>query len=222
MAGKRKQATRNGSPGAAAWPAWVWLALGVLLGLGIATLLLLQGWAPTLRKSNSPQPNPQATAAKPSEPAVADDTKKPAATAAARKNYDFYSVLPEMEVVIPDAELSAKARAEQQRQQNAAQNPTAAGTTSGSTPPPEPAVAASGARYVLQAGSYPDPKAAEELKAKLALSGFVARVQSVNVNGKTWHRVRVGPYSSASDVETAKAGLSEAGVNAIALKDVGE
>lgn len=217
MAGKRKQATRNGSPGAAAWPAWVWLALGVLLGLGIATLLLLQGWAPTLRKSNSPQPNPQATAAKPSEPAVADDPRKPA-PAAARKNYDFYSVLPEMEVVIPDAELSAKARAEQQRQQSAAQNPA----TTGTTPPPEPAVAAGGARYVLQAGSYPDPKAAEELKAKLALSGFVARVQSVNVNGKTWHRVRVGPYSSASDVETAKAGLSEAGVNAIALKDAGE
>jgi cell division protein FtsN len=212
MAGKRKQATRNGTA-APAWPAWVWLALGVLLGLGFATLMLLQGWAPTLRKPNSPQPNPQATAPKASEPAVADGTQKPAP----KKNYEFYSVLPEMEVVIPDTELSAKARAEQQRQQAAAQNPAAAGT-----PPPEPAVAATGARYVLQAGSYPDPKAAEELKAKLALSGFVARVQSVNVNGKTWHRVRVGPYSSASDVEAAKAGLSEAGVAAIALKDVGE
>lgn len=211
MAGKRKQATRNGTA-APAWPAWVWLALGVLLGLGLATLLLLQGWTPTLRKSNSPQPNPQATAPRASEPAVADDAKKPAA----KKNYEFYSVLPEMEVVIPDTELSAKARAEQQRQQAAAQNPAAG------TPPPEPAVAASGARYVLQAGSYPDPKAAEELKAKLALAGFVARVQSVNVNGKTWHRVRTGPYSSASDVETAKAGLAEAGVSAIALKDVGE
>ncbi|TDR38248.1 sporulation related protein [Tahibacter aquaticus] len=215
MAGKRKQATRNSSTSAATWPAWVWLALGVLLGLGIATLMLLQGWAPMLRKPNSPQPNPQATAPKASEAAVADDKK---AAAAPKKNYDFYSVLPEMEVVIPDAELSAKARAEQQRQQAAAQNPAAAG----SPPPPEPSVAASGARYVLQAGSYPDPKAAEELKAKLALSGFVAKVQSVNVNGKTWHRVRVGPYSSASDVETAKAGLSEAGINAIALKDVGE
>lgn len=212
MAGKRKQATRNGTTTAAAWPAWVWLALGVLLGLGFATVMLLQGWAPTLRKSNSPQPNPQATAPKASEPAVGDEAKK----TAAKKNYEFYSVLPEMEVVIPDTELSAKARAEQQRQQAALQNPTAAGTA------PLPAVAATGARYVLQAGSYPDPKAAEELKARLALSGFVARVQSVNVNGKTWHRVRVGPYSSASDVEAAKAGLSEAGVNAIAMKDVGE
>jgi cell division protein FtsN len=216
MAGKRKQATRNGSVSAAAWPAWVWLALGVLLGLGVATLFLFQGWVPSLRKPNSPQPNPQATAPRASEPALADDARKPAA-AGSKKSYDFYSVLPEMEVVIPDAELSAKARAEQQRQQAAAQNPAAAGT-----PPPEPAVAATGARYVLQAGSYPDPKAAEELKARLALSGFVAKVQSVNVNGKTWHRVRVGPYSSASDVETAKAGLSEAGINAIALKDVGE
>ncbi|MBL8300902.1 MAG: SPOR domain-containing protein [Rhodanobacteraceae bacterium] len=213
MAGKRKQATRTGATTPAAWPAWVWLALGVLLGLGFATLMLLQGWAPTLRKPNSPQPNPQATAPRASEPALADEGKK----APPKKNYEFYSVLPEMEVVIPDTELSAKARAEQQRQQAAAQNPAAAGT-----PPPEPSVAASGARYVLQAGSYPDPKAAEELKAKLALSGFVARVQSVNVNGKTWHRVRVGPYSSASDVETAKTALSEAGVNAIALKDAGE
>lgn len=212
MAGKRKQATRTGTA-TAAWPAWVWLALGVLLGLGFATLMLLQGWAPTLRKPNSPQPNPQATAPRASETAVADESRKPAP----KKNYEFYSVLPEMEVVIPDTELSAKARAEQQRQQAAAQNPATAGT-----PPPEPAVAATGARYVLQAGSYPDPKAAEELKARLALSGFVARVQSVNVNGKTWHRVRVGPYGSASDVETAKAALSEAGVNAIALKDAGE
>lgn len=212
MAGKRKQATRTGN-GGNAWPAWVPFALGVLLGLGIAMVLLMKGWAPILRKANTPQPNPEATAPKPTEPAVADDTKKPAA---AKKTFDFYSVLPEMEVVIPDAELSAKARAEQQRQQQGGTQTPAA------TPPAAtPDAATAAARYVLQAGSYPEAKAAEEVKAKLALLGFVARVQPVTVNGKTWHRVRVGPYSSASDVETAKKSLADNGVNAIALKDSG-
>ena len=214
MAVKRKQATRTGN-GGNAWPAWVPFALGVLLGLGIAVVLLMKGWAPILRKGNTPQPNPEATAPKPSEPAVADDAKKPAA---AKKTYDFYSVLPEMEVVIPDAELSAKARAEQQRQQQGATQPPAAAGTPAAAPPD---AAAAGARYVLQAGSYPEAKAAEEVKAKLALLGFVARVQPVTVNGKTWHRVRVGPYASASDVETAKKSLADNGVNAIALKDSG-
>jgi cell division protein FtsN len=76
-------------------------------------------------------------------------------------------------------------------------------------------------RYLLQAGSSPDAKGAEELKAKLALLGFVARVQPVTINGKTWNRVRVGPYASASDLEAAKKSLAESGINAIALKETG-
>jgi len=218
MAAKRKQATRsNGNDASSSWPAWVWLGLGVLMGLALSAVVLVKDWAPLLRKKNLPQPNPEASAPKESEPAVADEGKKPAA---ARKSYDFYSVLPEMEVVIPDAELSAKARAEQQRLQQQAANP-ATPTTAANTPPPETAPATAGTRYLLQAGSYPDAKGADEVKAKLALLGFVAKVQPVTVNGKTWNRVRVGPYASASDVETAKKSLAENGVNAIALKETG-
>jgi len=211
MATKRsKQATRTGAR--QGWPAWVWLALGVLLGLALSAVALMRDWAPMLRKKNLPQPNPEATAPKESEPAVADDGKKSAP--APKKSYDFYSVLPEMEVVIPDAELSAKARAEQQRAATATPNAPV-------TPPPE-GVASGSVRYLLQAGSYPDGKGAEEVKAKLALLGFVARVQPVTINGKTWHRVRVGPYASASDVETAKRALADNGINAIALKESGD
>jgi cell division protein FtsN len=202
---KRKQATRTGN-GTSAWPAWVWLALGTLLGLALSAIVLMKDWAPMLRKKTLPQPNPEATAPKVTDSAAADEAKKP------KKSYDFYSVLPEMEVVIPDAELSAKARAEQQRQQGTPSTPDAA------TPD---ATATSTVRYLLQAGSYPEGKAAEEVKAKLALLGFVARVQPVNINGKTWHRVRVGPYTNASDVETAKRALADNGINAIALKDSG-
>ena len=118
MAGKRQgQAGRIANNERQSWPAWVWLGLGVLLGLTLSAVMLIKEWAPMLRKKNLPQPNPEATAPKESEQAVADEaSKKPAPP---KKTYDFYSVLPEMEVVIPDAELSAKARAEQQRQQQA-------------------------------------------------------------------------------------------------------
>ena len=191
----RKQATRGGSRPAV--PAWIWLGVGVVLGLVVAMLFLGSDWAPMLRKKTGPQPNPEAVAPRETDPPLVEAKDKP------RKNYDFYSVLPEMEVVIPDAEISAKARAE--AAQKSASSPT-------------PAVSAS-ARYLLQAGSYPSAKAADEVKAKLAILGFVAQVQPVTINGKTWNRVRLGPYASASELETTKAALADNGFNAIALKE---
>jgi len=217
MATKRtKQAYRGNEK--QSWPAWIWLCLGVLLGLGLSALILVKDWAPMLRKKNLPQPNPEATAPKESEQAVAEDAaRKPAPP---KKTYDFYSVLPEMEVVIPDAELSAKARAEQQRQQQqAAQTQAGAANpaTATAAATPTPAADASG-RYVLMAGSYAEARAADEAKAKLALLGIVAKVQSITINGKTWNRVIVGPYSNASETEAAKATLAENGVKAIPMK----
>jgi len=200
-----RQATRGGNGNAK--PAWVWVLVGMLLGIGLMLLVLVKDWAPLLRKKNLPQPNPEATAPRESEPPVAEAKPK--------KDYDFYHVLPEAEVVIPDAELSAKAKAEQQAQARA----NAAAAPSATAPASTPATPATAGRYILQAGSYPDPKAADEAKAKLALAGFSAQIQPVTINGKTWHRVRVGPYASASDLESAKKSLSDNGISAIALKE---
>ena len=213
MAKQSKQAYREREK--TAWPAWVWLGIGVLLGLVISATVLIKDWAPMLRKKNLPQPNAEATAPKESEQAVADEAgKKPGPP---KKQYDFYSVLPEMEVVIPDAELSAKARAEQQKQQQAMaaaqNNPNAAATPPAATPPAD-----ANAHYVLLAGSYGDAKTADEAKAKLAMLGIIAKVQTVSVNGKTWNRVMVGPYANASDTEAAQKTLADAGVKAIPMK----
>ena len=207
MAAKKggRQATRGGND--TQKPAWVWVLVGMVLGIGLMLLLLAKDWVPLLRKKNLPQPNPEATAPRESEPPVAEAKPK--------KNYDFYQVLPEAEVVIPDAELSAKAKAEQQ----ARANPAATSANIAANPSTTPAAPAAAARYILQTGSYPDPKAADEAKAKLAMAGFVAQVQPVTINGKTWHRVRVGPYASASELEAAKRALTDSGINAIALKE---
>lgn len=208
MATKRnaRQATRGGQDRQA--PAWLLLLIGVLLGVGLTILVMSKGWVPQLGRKNLPQPNPQATAPRESEPPVAEAKPK--------KNYDFYQVLPEAEVVIPDAELSAKAKAEQQARANPAATPSVPANAAN---PATPGASAAGPRYVLQAGSYPDPKTADEAKAKLAMAGFVAQVQPVTINGKTWHRVRLGPYASASELEAAKRTLSDNGISAIALKE---
>ncbi|MBX3700118.1 MAG: SPOR domain-containing protein [Dokdonella sp.] len=206
MAAKKgRQATRGGGGS----PGWAWLIGGIVIGAALMALLMTNNWLPLLRKKDGPQPNAQATAPKESEPPVAEAKPK--------KNYDFYQVLPEAEVVIPDAELSAKAQAEQQaRAANAAGAPPAPTLPAGAAPSPS-----AGGRYILQTASYPDPKGAEEAKARLALVGFSAQVLPVTINGKTWHRVRVGPYATASELESAKRALADNGINAIALKEQG-
>lgn len=191
MAAKRKQAVRSRS----GRPAWFWLGIGVLLGGALAAVVFVGGWAPTLRDAHGPRANPDAPVNAPSEPGIADSAPAP-------REYDFYSVLPEMEVVIPDAELSASARRES-RSGEADAAPAAAGA----------------GKFVLQAGSFQSSGDAEAEKARLALMGFVANVQSVTINGTTWNRVRLGPYASAAQVEDAKRKLEAAGVHAIALKE---
>ncbi|HET6905727.1 MAG TPA: SPOR domain-containing protein [Rhodanobacteraceae bacterium] len=203
MASKRgngRQAVRNGN-GA---PGWILFGSGVVIGAVLCAIVVLGGYAPSLRRHDQPQPNPQATAPQASAPGIADqaakDTSKP--------TFDFYSVLPEKEVVIPDAQLSAQAKAEQQK---AAAANNAGTATAGN--------AAAGSGYLLQVGSFPSSADADSMKAKLALQGFTANVQPVNINGQTWHRVRLGPFASATDLEAAKQRLSSAGIHAIALKE---
>lgn len=202
MASKRgngRQAVRNGN-GA---PGWILFGAGVVVGAALCAFVVLGGYAPSLRRHDQPQPNPQATAPQASAPGIADqaakDTSKP--------TFDFYSVLPEKEVVIPDAQLSAQAKAEQQK--------AAAANNAG----PAASSNAAGSGYLLQVGSFPSGADADSMKAKLALQGFTANVQPVNINGQTWHRVRLGPFASATDLEAAKQRLSSAGIHAIALKE---
>lgn len=73
--------------------------------------------------------------------------------------------------------------------------------------------------YILQAGSYKKESDAEHVKAKLALAGFEAVIQRVNINDKgTYYRVRMGPYTSRRTMQQHKKRLAEQGVNALALR----
>ena len=73
-------------------------------------------------------------------------------------------------------------------------------------------------RYLLQAAAFRDKADAEALKAKLAFSGLVARIESETINGTTWHRVRLGPYADLRQLDDARRQLKGQGVDAIAIK----
>lgn len=104
-----------------------------------------------------------------------------------------------------------------------ATTPATATGTAAATPAPAPAATApsSGAGdtpYILQAGAFGASGDAEEVKAKIALLGLNARVESAQINGKTVYRVRMGPYGTASELAEAKDKLASGGLPALAVK----
>jgi len=249
MAAKRSktQARRSGRRGGAS--GFKWLVVGLLLGgAAFGYLHFKERW--DTPSSNLPTPDPHARVRNSGDDnGLADVPDKP------RVKYDFYELLPGREVVIPDAELDAQARAEQQAKiaaAAAAARAAAAGTTIAAATPvtdaptgattsptagpaapqatvPTPSIvttagvsgAAAGAsapRFLIQAGAFRGIAEAEALKAKIAMTGEIARVETAQINGNTVHRVRMGPYPDASALAAAKLALAGHGITAQAIR----
>lgn len=188
MAGRGRGArrARQRSPG------WIWLLAGILIGLGLAWYLFAKGLIPQPRGT---QDEAAETAPQVSSPAA--EEVAPRAGESKRPKYDFFTVLPEMEVVVPEQELSDSAQPDS----------------------PQAAAQAGGSSYLLQVGSFREMADAEQMKARLALLGIVARVQTVTVNDTTWHRVRAGPVGSAREADDMRNRLAENGIDSLVLKD---
>ena len=189
MATRRKSQARRGSERRV--PIWIWLLGGMLIGLGLSAALLIYDRGGSLP---GPRPNPSAQAPRESEAPIA-----PAPRAEPEKQkprYDFYTLLRERETQVSDKELAEKVRAES--------------TAPAAPQPVAPAVTRE--RYLLQAGAFRDVRDADAVKARIALAGLQARVETASVNGAPVHRVRLGPYATASELEAAKRQLAENGV----------
>ena len=107
---------------------------------------------------------------------------------------EFYRVLPGKEVNIPERESPAAAPARPDR-------------------PAEPAL------FVLQVGSFREYAAADQIKARLALAGVRADIQRVVINGQeVRHRVRVGPYTNAKELQQARQRLAAHDLDFVLLK----
>ncbi|HET9818203.1 MAG TPA: SPOR domain-containing protein [Rhodanobacteraceae bacterium] len=207
MANQRngRQAVRNGGSGI---PGWGLFLGGLVVGIILCVIVVYSGHIPSLRRNDQPQANPNAVAQQGSSPGIAGSS-----AASSASKFDFYKVLPEKEVVIPNAELSAMAKAEQQN--------AAAANNAGTSAPPANATATTSSQgdYVLQVGSYSDAGKADAKKAQLALQGFTAHVQAVTLDGQVWNRVQIGPFTSATELQAVQKRLTAAGIDSIPLKE---
>jgi cell division protein FtsN len=81
-----------------------------------------------------------------------------------------------------------------------------------STPAPREA-------FFLQAGSFQNAPDADNLKARLALVGIEAAIQTTNLSDKgVWHRVRIGPYADVEELNRVRSVLKQNGVDAALVK----
>jgi cell division protein FtsN len=75
-------------------------------------------------------------------------------------------------------------------------------------------------KFFLQAGAYQNAADAEDQRAKLALMGIEASMQTVAVPDKgTLNRVRLGPYGSAEEMNHVKAELLKRGVTTAVIRN---
>ena len=121
--------------------------------------------------------------------------------------FDFYTVLPESEVILP-SEAEEKSAP-----------PKPAVTTAKPSAKPAAKPQTKPGKYLLQAGSFRSASDAEKLRVKLLLSGQDARVVKVTVGtGETWHRVQLGPYETSESIDQARGVLAEHKIEGLLLK----
>jgi cell division protein FtsN len=173
-------------------PGWVWLLTGLAIGLSIALFVHLRHTAAT-----EPATPVATRAAKPaSQKAEEDAGLEPAQNS----GFDFYTMLPGLEVVVPEEGIRPR------------------GGAAGAGPvTPEPQLAPG--RYWIQAGSFRRYQDADRRKAELALLGLGASIQAVTLDGQTWHRVRVGPLAGAVEAEATRRRLTDNGIGALAVRE---
>ncbi|NIR61008.1 MAG: SPOR domain-containing protein [Gammaproteobacteria bacterium] len=173
-------------------PGWAWLLTGLAIGLFVAFLVYLKERVPPQALPELAGETGKATRRDTREVDKADQDAVPGPP---RPKFDFYTILPEMEVVVPDSDVSDP------------RSPAGEAT-------PEPSET-----YVLQAGSFKHYKEADRMKANLALLGIEADIQTVTINdGETWHRVRIGPFTERSSLQEVRARLRENDIEALLLK----
>lgn len=173
---------------------------GLLVGflLGVAASLAVVTY---IKGDDSPFAE-QSEGKKPLAEKIAEDVKKSAAIENSKPaadnddsdktRFDFYTILPGSESKVTTEELDIK---DQQ---------------------PQPVVQHS---YYLQAGAFQSSDDADNMKAKLALLGFEAVVQTATIPDKgIWHRVRVGPLNNLDEINKSKNELAANGFKTVLIK----
>ena len=174
------------------------LLVGLLLGVGasLAVTMYLKGAdSPFAEKKVSTQ-KPEllehdvSIEKLPKEPTAAENAlPKEESPNKGDNKFDFYTILPETESTVTEQEIKNNTKTVKKD------------------------------NYFLQVGAFPDEADADNMKAKLALQGFEAVVQTATIPEKgVWHRVRVGPLSDVDQINKIRGELTTNGFNADLIK----
>lgn len=197
-----KPAPQKQKPEGKGSPFFAGLLIGLLLGVGAAlgvALFVNQGNNPFQEKTAGALPI--TAPGKPAEKLAGQQSAGQAAPETAQKKEDrftFYGILTGSESPVTEQEV--KQATEQKT------------PVSGSDKPPSE-------NYFLQVGAFQTEPEADNMKAKLALLGLEAVVQTASIPDKgVLHRVRVGPLANLDEIDKARAELARNGFNADLIK----
>ena len=174
-------------------PGWIWMLAGLIIGLFVALLVYIKDNSSgnltiTDTVSKVFQSKNETRGVK------KEKVTEPPKPSSNKPKFDFYTILPELEVAIPEQELLDNTSAEK--------------------------TATSKQKYTLQAGSFKKYEEADKLKARLALEGIDANIQKVKINATdTWHRVRIGPLNNISKLNNTRRRLRSLGIASIVVKN---
>jgi len=169
---------------------WREFGYGLLAGAVLATVAFVYAGGRAHKAADAadvPHPDPHRGREADNDPGGAGQAKP-------SEKYDFYQMLPNFEVVVPEKDKDVK-------------RDLPAGA-----PIERPGV------YVLQAGSYRNEADAERVRQQLALQGVQAKVQRVAVDADVWHRVRIGPITNLAELNKVRKQLQAAEVDALVIR----
>lgn len=171
------------------FPGWVWMFFGLGIGLSVALAIYMKDREPAANVREAP-PEPASLAS-----AIDDNDEVAAATVEEppENRFDFYHMLPNFEVVIPEQEPDVS----QDLDRKAVERPGI---------------------YVLQAGSFTEYADADRRRAQLALQGVESRIQRVTIDDKTYHRVRIGPTRNLDELNTLRSRLRQAQIDVLRIR----
>lgn len=204
----RNTGNKTAAPRKGGSPLLTGILVGMVIGVGMAAGLawyIMKSPSPFVQKEQVVS-KPPVVAAKPAAPAataVPDTQPAPAASGVGdgKPRFEFYKVLTDKQ----DTAIVAPARPADKPQ------PAKPPATADSKPTPEP--------YFLQVGSFSNADDAEKLKARLAMLGVEASIQTVTIPDKgVWHRVRSGPYKNTGEMNSTRNLLKQNGVDATPIR----
>ena len=178
----------------------------------LAAVYPMPGGAPGSSPPEAAEPAAPVAAATLTAPPRAEAAPKntsPTALPKAPSNRALASVSPAHRAApAPEAEESDDSS--DSTDSSASSDRSSAGTEEGAASAPTPSAGTRARGYYIVIDAAMDHAAANRLASRLSGLGYTSHMSPSEVDGKTWYRVRVGPYATPDDARAAQAQLRAA------------